>query len=45
MRLMNETWPKNLSIQKPLEKVSFISDHELFIMLISFSFLFGLIKL
>jgi hypothetical protein len=41
MRLINKTWPKILSVQYLLLKISFISGHELFLMLISFFFLFG----
>jgi hypothetical protein len=43
--LISKFWPKHLSIQYLLAEISFILVHELFIMLISFSFLFWLIKL
>jgi hypothetical protein len=39
MRLINEIWPKHLSLQFLLAKISFMLDHELFIMLLSSSFL------
>jgi hypothetical protein len=39
MRLIDEIWPKLLSIQYLLENFTFMLVHELFIMLISFPFL------